>query len=51
MRPAYNFEPKDRVTMLTREEWSKGPGSPPVVKGLVWYTNGSRTQGRGGGGG
>jgi hypothetical protein len=44
MRPAYNFEPKYRVIMLTREEWTKGPGSPPVVKGLVWYTDGSRTQ-------
>jgi hypothetical protein len=48
MRPAYNFEPKDRVDMLTREEWTKGPGSPPAVKGLVWYTDGSRTQGGGG---
>jgi hypothetical protein len=27
------------------EEWTKGPGSPPVVKGLVWCTDGSRTQG------
>ena len=31
--------------MLTREEWTKGPGSLLVVKGLVWYTDGSRTQG------
>jgi hypothetical protein len=23
MRPAYNFEPKYRVVMLTREEWTK----------------------------
>jgi ribonuclease HI len=45
MRPAYNFEPKCRVDMLTREEWTKGPESPPVVKGLFWYTDGSRTQG------
>jgi hypothetical protein len=44
MRPTYNFEPKYRVNMLNREEWTKGPGSPPVVKGLVWYTDGSRTQ-------
>jgi ribonuclease HI len=50
MRPAYNFEPKYRVDMLTREEWTNGPGPPPVVKGLVCYTDGSRTQGRGGGG-
>ena len=45
MRPAYNFEPKYRVIMVTREEWTKGPGSPPVVKGLIWYTDGSRMQG------
>jgi hypothetical protein len=44
MRPAYNFEPKDRVTLLSREEWTKGTGPPPVVKGLVWYTDGSRMQ-------
>jgi hypothetical protein len=51
MRPAYeyNFEPKYRVVMLTREEWTKGPGSLPVAKGLVWYTDGSRMQGGGGG--
>jgi hypothetical protein len=51
MRPAYNFEPKYRVTILTREEWTEGLGSPPVVKGLVWYTDGSRKQGRGAGAG
>jgi ribonuclease HI len=44
MRPAYNFEPKYRVTLLTREEWTKGTGPPLVVKGLVWYTDGSRIQ-------
>jgi hypothetical protein len=26
--------------MLTREEWTRGPGSPSAV----WYTDGSRTQ-------
>jgi hypothetical protein len=35
---------------LAREEWGKGPGSPPVVKGLVWYTDGPRTRGGGGAG-
>jgi ribonuclease HI len=50
IKPAYNFEPKYRVTMLTQEEWTKGPGSPPVVKGLVQYTDGSRTE-RGAGAG
>jgi hypothetical protein len=42
MRPAFNFEPKYRVTMLTREDWTKGTGTPPVVKGLVWFTDGSK---------
>ena len=28
--------------MLTREEWTRGPGIPPVVIGLIWYTDGSR---------
>ena len=32
MRPAFNFEPKYRVTMLTQEDWTKGTGTPPVVK-------------------
>jgi len=41
MRPAFNFEPKYRVTMLTREEWTKGTGTP-AVKGLVWFTDGSK---------
>jgi hypothetical protein len=29
LRPALNFEPKYRVTMMTTEEWSRGPGNPP----------------------
>jgi hypothetical protein len=45
MRSAFNFEPKYRVTMLTTEEWTSGPGTPPAVKGLVLYTDGSRTAG------
>ena len=43
MRPVYSLEPKYRVSMLTREEWISSPGTPPVVKGLVWFTDGSRT--------
>jgi hypothetical protein len=44
MKPVFNLEPKYRVTMLTREEWTRGPGrTPPMVKGLVWFTGGSRT--------
>jgi hypothetical protein len=42
MRPAFYFEPTYRVTMLTKEKCSRGPGTPPIVKGLVWYTDGSR---------
>jgi len=42
MRPSFKFEPKYRVTMLTRENWNKGTGAPPAVKGLVWFTDGSR---------
>ena len=43
MRLVYNLEPKYRVTMLAREDWTRSPGTPPVVKGLVWFTDGSRT--------
>jgi hypothetical protein len=43
MKPVFNLEPKYRVTMLAREEWTRGPGTPPMVKGLVWYTDGSKT--------
>jgi ribonuclease HI len=47
MKPAFNLEPKYRVTMLTREDWTGGTGAPPVVKGLVWLTDGSRMRGVG----
>jgi len=36
IRSAFNFEPKNR------EEWTRGTGTPPVIKGLVWFTGGSR---------
>ena len=45
MRLALNVEPRYVVTMLRREEWTIGPGTSPVVKELVWYTDGSRTRG------
>jgi hypothetical protein len=48
MRPAFNFEPRYRVIMLTREDWTKGTGTPPVVKGLIWFTDGSKMGGGGG---
>jgi hypothetical protein len=43
MKPVFNLEPKYRVTLLTREDWTRGSGTPPAVKGLIWYTGGSRT--------
>ena len=43
MKPVFHLEPKYRVTMLTREEWTRGPGASPMVKELVWYTDGSST--------
>jgi hypothetical protein len=42
MLPAFNSGFKYRVTMLTREEWTRGTGTHPVVKGFVWFTVGSR---------
>jgi len=42
MKPAFNLERKYRVTMLTREEWTTGQATP-VVNGLVWLNDGSRT--------
>jgi len=44
MKPVFNLEPKYWVTMLTREEWTRCPRTPPLVKGFVWYTDGSRTE-------
>ena len=43
MKPVFKLEPKYRVTMLIREEWTRGPRTPPAVKVLVWSTDGSRT--------
>ena len=42
MKPVFNLEPKYRVTMLTSEDWTRGPRTPPMVKGLVWFMDGSR---------
>ena len=42
MRPIYNFDPQYRVNVLTREDSAKATGSPPAVKGLVWFTDGSK---------
>ena len=42
MRPTFNFEPKYRVIISHREDWTKGRGAPPGVKGLAWFTDGSK---------
>jgi len=41
-RPVFNLEPQNRVIMLTREDWTRATGTPPAVKGLVWFTDGSK---------
>jgi ribonuclease HI len=41
-RPRFNFEPKYRITISHREDWTKGPSAPPEVKGLIWFTDGSK---------
>jgi len=41
MNPAFNFEPKYRFT-LGREDWTKETGTLSLVKGLVWFTDGSK---------
>jgi hypothetical protein len=50
MRPAYIFEPKYRVELLSRKDWTTGTGTPPIVKGRIWFTDGSRKEGRTGAG-
>ena len=32
MKPVFNLEPNYRVTMLAREEWTRGPGTPMVKR-------------------
>jgi len=44
MRPIFNLEPKYRVTILNRVVWTKGPGAPPEIKGLVWFTDGPKME-------
>ena len=33
--------------MFNREKWTRGTGTSPVVKGLVWFRDGSRLEGTG----
>lgn len=44
MRTGSNSEIKYTVTILTGEEWTRGPGTPPTVKGPILYTGGSRSR-------
>jgi len=30
--------------MLPRDDWTKATGAPPAVKGLVWFTDGSKVR-------
>jgi hypothetical protein len=45
MRPAYNFKPKYRVKMLTREDWTKGTGCLLQSKGSPGLQMGPRCRG------
>jgi hypothetical protein len=40
---------QNMVMMLTRGDWTKGIETPPLVKGLVWFTDGSKIKWGGGG--
>jgi hypothetical protein len=33
IRPAYNFEPKYTVELLSRKDWTIGMGTPPLLRG------------------
>jgi len=43
MKSVFNLDPNIVSLGVTREEWTRGPGTSPAVKGLVWFTDGSRT--------
>ena len=42
MRPVFNLEPQYKDLTLTRKEWTRGPGTPPVVNVLIWFIDWSR---------
>lgn len=44
MRPAFNLDPECRVTMLTREDWTKEKAASPAFKGLVCFKVGCRVR-------
>jgi hypothetical protein len=45
MRLIYNLKPRYRVVALTKEDWTTGTGTPPIIKGHVWFTDGSQMWG------
>jgi hypothetical protein len=34
---------KEQCYRKKKKEWTRSPRTPPVVKGFIWYTDGSRT--------
>jgi len=42
MRPAFNLEPNYRIIVLTRKDRTNATGPLPAVKGLIWFTDGSK---------
>jgi hypothetical protein len=50
MRPAYNFEPKYRVELLSRKDWTIGTGTPPLLRGMSGSQMGPGWRGRTGAG-
>ena len=39
--PIFVYWTCDGTTLFwTREDWTKGTGTPPAVKGLIWFTDG-----------
>ena len=43
MRPVYNFEPQYKVTMLTKQDWTKATCTP-AIKGLACYKDWSKVR-------
>jgi len=39
-----NFYHSFTETMLTSEQWTRGPGSPPAIQGPICYTVGGRAR-------
>ena len=42
VRLAFNLESQYIVILLLREVWTETAGVPPAIKGIVWFTDGSR---------